>query len=109
VTFSYGIYLLASSVEPAVAAAAITAAATIIVSTATISVGRYLEKQKELEALHREKKIPIYGKFLDGLFSIFYEQRGKKLNTIKFLQEWQQKIVLWGGPTVVNAYIKWKH
>ena len=103
----YGMYLLAISVEPAVAAAAITAASTVIVSAATISVGRYLEKQKELEALHREKKIPIYGKFLDDLFNIFYTRKGRKLNRVKFLQDWQQKIVLWGGQAVVNAYIDW--
>lgn len=103
----YGMYLLAVSDNPAVAAAAITAASAIIVSTATISVGRYLEKQQELDALHREKKIPIYGKFLDGLFGVFYARKGKKMDIVKFLQEWQQKIVLWGGPAVVNAYIEW--
>lgn len=105
---AYGMYLLAISTDPAVAASAITASTTIIVSTATISFGRYFEKKKELEALHREQKIPIYGKFLDGLFSMFYEQKGKRIDAVKFLQEWQQKIVLWGGPKVVNAYIAWK-
>ncbi len=52
----YGMYLLAISTDPAVAAAAITASTTIIVSTGTISIGRYFEKRKELEALHREKR-----------------------------------------------------
>lgn len=104
----YGVMLLSETVQPPITAAAITAVATVLVSTATIALGRYLEKKKELEALHREKKVPIYGKFLEGLFSIFYERKGKQLNIVKFLQEWQQKIVLWGGPTVVNAYIDWK-
>ncbi|MBG58196.1 MAG: hypothetical protein CMK46_07920 [Porticoccus sp.] len=108
ILLAYGMYLLAISTDPSVAAAAITASSTIIVSTATVTIGRYLEKKKELEALHREQKIPIYDKFLDGLFSVFYDQKGKRLNIVKFLQEWQQKIVLWGGPKVVNAYVSWK-
>ena len=105
----YGMHLLAESTDPSIAAAAITASSTIIVSTLTVTIGRYFEKKKELEALHREQKIPIYGKFLDGLFSVFYNQKkGKNLDIVKFLQEWQQKIVLWGGPKVVNSYLAWK-
>lgn len=106
---AYGMYLIAISTDPSVAAAVITASSTIIVSTVTVTIGRYLEKKKELEAFHREQKIPIYGKFLDGLFSVFYNRKGKGLNITKFLQEWQQKIVLWGGPQVVNAYVSWKN
>lgn len=105
----YGMYLLAVSTDPSISAAAITASSTIIVSTMTVTIGRYFEKKKELEALHREQKIPIYGKFLDGLFAVFYNQKkGKNLDIVKFLQEWQQKIVLWGGPKVVNSYVAWK-
>ncbi len=105
----FGMYILATSTDPAIAAAAITASTTIVVSTTTIAFGRYYEKRKELEALHRANKIPFYGKFLEGLFGIFYNQQGKKINLVKFLQEWQQQIVIWGGPKVINAYIDWKN
>lgn len=109
VLLGYCIYVLSGSADPTVAAAAIAASSTVIVSTATVTIGRYFEKKKELEALHREKKIPIYGKFLDGLFAVFYNQKGKKIDVVKFLQDWQQQIVLWGGPKVVNSYIAWKN
>ena len=104
----YGAYLLTIHVQPAVAGAAITAATTIIISTITLTAGRYFEKRKELEALHREKKIPIYDEFLEGLFAAFYGAKGKqKLNLVEFLRKWQVKIVLWGGADVVNSYIGW--
>ena len=104
----YALIFLNSHASPEVAAASITAASAIVVSAATVAFGRYWEKRKELEALHREKKIPIYGKFLDDLLSIFYEQKSKKVDQVRFLQEWQKQILVWGGSSVVNAYIKWK-
>src|SRR5690606_23340717 len=104
----YGSYLLTVYVPASVAGAAITAATTIIISVVTLTVGRFFEKQKELEALHREKKIPIYDEFLQGLFNVFYGAKQKqKFDLVGFLRKWQIKIVLWGGPDVVNAYIDW--
>ncbi|CAN5284090.1 hypothetical protein BH24PSE2_BH24PSE2_16610 [soil metagenome] len=104
----YGAYLLTVHVPASIAGAAITAATTIIISTITLTVGRYFEKRKELEALHREKKIPIYDEFLQGLFSVFYGGKRKQgFDLVEFLRKWQVKIVLWGGADVVNSYIDW--
>ncbi len=107
--FSYGVYLLANSSSPEVAGAIITAASTIVITTMTLAFGRYVEKKRELESLHREKKIPIYGEFLEGVFNTFYGVKPQKpTDTVAFLRKWQTNIVLWGGADVVNAYLRWK-
>jgi hypothetical protein len=101
--------MLAESSSAEVAGAAITAASTIVITAMTLAVGRYIEKKKELESLHREKKIPIYGEFLTGVFNTFYGVKGQKpADTVAFLRKWQICIVIWGGADVVNAYLKWK-
>lgn len=108
--FAYGSFLIAGSMSPELAGAVITAASTVIISVMTIAFGRYFEKKRELEALHREKKIPIYAEFLEGVTNVFYGGKvAKRVDTLGLLQKWQQKIVLWGGSDVVNAYMRWKH
>lgn len=106
----YGAYVLIQHVDPAIAGGAITAASAVIISAITIAFGRYFEKRTELDALHREKKIPIYREFLEGLFNVFYGRKaGKRIDSVAFLQKWQTQIVLWGGAEVVNAYLRWSH
>jgi hypothetical protein len=108
--FGYGTHLLAASMKPELAGAVITAASTVVISIMTLALGRYFEKKRELEALHREKKIPIYGEFLEGVFNVFYGGKlAKKVDATALLQKWQTRIVLWGGADVVNAYLRWKH
>ncbi len=98
-----------------IAVGIVTGAATILASTLAVVAGRYFERKRELDALHRDKKIPIYNEFLKGVFETFYEDDQKRNEkkrsdkTIVLLREWQQKIILWGGSDVVNAYIRWKN
>lgn len=108
--FGYGSYLLADSIDPEIAGAAIAAASAVVISAMTLALGRYFEKKRELEALHREKKIPIYGEFLEGVLNVFYGgKNARKVDVTTLLQKWQTRIVLWGGADVVNAYLRWKH
>jgi hypothetical protein len=107
--FTIGVHVLTNSSSPEVAGAVITAASTIVITAMTLAVGRYVEKKKELESLHREKKIPIYGEFLTGVFNTFYGVKTtKSSDTVAFLRKWQTNIVIWGGADVVNAYLRWK-
>jgi hypothetical protein len=52
------------SVPKEMATALIAGAATIIVATLTITIGRYYERKKELDALYRDKKTEIYDQYL---------------------------------------------
>jgi hypothetical protein len=101
-----------STIQPVVAAALVAGAATIVGSTAAVMAGRYFERKKELEALYRDKKMPIYSSFLTEIFSRFQGAKAtveSDTDLVSFFQEWHRQIVLWGGPEVVNAYLNWKN
>ncbi|MDH6110148.1 hypothetical protein P3T36_006645 [Kitasatospora sp. MAP12-15] len=60
------------AVDPTVAAAAVTAMSTVIVSVATLVIGRYFERRKTLEAELRASKIPIYARLVAGIFGVLH-------------------------------------
>jgi len=107
ILFIWGIYL-STDLDPAITATIITAASTLLASIIALATGRYLEKKKELESLHRDQKIPIYEKFLTGLLMCFSNNKDLDFDLNKFINDWHQKIIVWGGPDVVNEYINWK-
>ena len=102
--------------DPAVSAAILTAATTVLVATITVVLGKYYEQKKDIEAQNRSKKVEIYNEFLVELFKVFFSEsqinRGKKRpdqsdQLVKFLREWQRKMILWGGQDVLRQYILW--
>ncbi|WP_141441354.1 hypothetical protein [Vreelandella titanicae] len=87
----------------------LTASSTVIVATVTLVLGRYLERVKEAESHLRSQKIEMYDEFLKQLFSLFHQERSQDSeDLVSFLQEWQRKLVVWGGPNVLKAFIQWK-
>lgn len=98
------------SLPDIVAVALVTAFTTVVVSTATVMLGRFFERKKESDALYRDKKIGIYDDFLKKLFEIFLEEKKqptKSENLVPFLREMQRKMILWAGPKVVRSYVDW--
>ncbi len=95
------------SINSQLAIAVVTAATTLIVSTATVMLGRYYERKKEIEAHFRTEKIKIYDEFLAELFKVFQGDDKDSGDMVKFLREWQRKLVLWGGANVLSAYFRW--
>lgn len=96
-------------VNPQLAVGVVAAAATLLASTATVMLGRYYERKKEIEAHFRAEKIKIYDEFLSKLFKLFEDDKEKEgsPDMVKFLREWQRKLVLWGGSNVLATYFKW--
>ena len=66
-----GIWRTLVGVNPQPAVAVVAAATTLIASTATVMLGRYFERKKEIEAHFRAEKIKIYDEFLTELFKVF--------------------------------------
>ena len=95
------------SVNPQLAVGVVAAATTLVVSTATVMLGRYYERRKEIEAHFRSEKIKIYDEFLAELFKLFQGEAQSSDDMVKFLRQWQRKLVLWGGAAVLTAYFKW--
>lgn len=124
-----GIYFLAKfiwhqfiSLDDQVAAAIITTGTTVIISVIVVVVGKYLEKQKEIEQQHRDKKAEIYEKFMEGLFGFLgitsqtSQIRTKKggvnlrseIELKNMLEEFSRKIILWGGDEVIKEYAEFR-
>lgn len=109
----YAFFQYLSSVPKELGAALIAAAATVFVATITVMIGRYYERQKELDALYREKKTEIYDEFLKEFFTLFWdaEETGTEdteKNLVPFLREFTRKLMLWSGPEVIEAFVAWK-
>lgn len=88
----------------------ISAMATVIAATTTVMLGRYYERKREIEAHFRADKIKIYDEFLTEFFKVFHG--GEKADsgpTVEFLRAWNQKLILWSGPEVMMAYMRWTH
>ena len=100
-----------AGINPALA----TAAATIIAAALTVTVGRYFERRKEIEAAYRDKKTAIYDEFLVGLFRMLLggEEGSVSVNqeadpaVVEFLREHHRKLILWSGPKGLKAYSDW--
>lgn len=102
-----GAWRILVGVNPQLAVAVVAAATTLIASTATVMLGRYYERKKEIEAHFRSEKIKIYDEFLAELFRVFESGGETSDDLVKFLREWQRKLVLWGGSNVLSTYFKW--
>jgi hypothetical protein len=83
-----------------------------LVATFTVVVGRYFERKRELDALYREKKTEIYDEFLTGFFEFLHNvdtsRNNESTDLVKLLREFMQRLVLWSGPEVITAFVKWK-
>ncbi len=108
----YAIFQYLSAIPKELAAPLIAASATVFVATATVMVGRYYERKKELDALYRDKKTEIYDEFLKEFFTLFFNAGEDSAKTEKdlvpFLREFTRKLVLWSGPEVIEAFVAWK-
>ena len=96
--------------DPKVSVAILTASTTVFVATLTVVLGKYYERKKDIEAHYRQKKTEIYDEFLCEFFKIFHsDENGDNENAdlVKFLREWQRKMILWGGQDVLSKYISW--
>lgn len=108
----YAFFQYLSTVPKELAAPLIAASATVFVATATVMIGRYYERKKELDALYRDKKTEIYDEFLKEFFTLFFNAGEDSAKTEKdlvpFLREFTRKLVLWSGPEVIEAFVAWK-
>lgn len=112
----YQIWMQFKLLDPTVSSALLTAATTVLVATITVVLGKYFERTKDIEAQNRSKKVEIYNEFLVELFKVFFsdsqvnkvkKRPGQSDQLVKFLREWQRKMILWGGQDVLKQYILW--
>ncbi len=97
--------------DPKISVAILTASTTVLVATITVVLGKFFERKKDIEAHYRGKKTEIYDEFLCEFFKTFQPtdegESDEHLDLVKFLREWQRKMILWGGQEVLLKYIAW--
>lgn len=94
-----------TDINPDLAVGVLTASTTVIVATVTVMLGRYYERRREVDTHFRDKKLDIYDSMLKELFDL--DKQHQSLELAKFFREWQRKMIVWGGPSVLNAYVDW--
>jgi hypothetical protein len=81
---------------------------TVVVSVVSVTLGKYFERKMNIEQDQRKKKVELYEKFIDILFSILNTQRTKKASSekevLQSLTEWTQKLIVWGSNDVIRQW-----
>lgn len=83
-----------------------------VASVSVVMLGRYFEKQKEIELRIREKKITIYEKFvMDTLNFLLKSQQYSKSkqeklqnDLVKTFEEFHKNILFWGSDSIIKSY-----
>ena len=88
-----------SAVPKEFGAALVAGAATVLVATLTVTLGRYFERKKELDALYRDKKMEIYDEFLRKFFDMMFSTAENSptqepADLVAFLREFARKLIL---------------
>jgi hypothetical protein len=102
-----------SHLQKEVSAAIIAVSGTIIVSVFSLIFSKMYERKREIDQEHRKQKIPIYEELLKFMFRLL--QAGKpghqpvpEEETIKFLTEFTQKLIIWGSDGVMKQFTTWR-
>ncbi len=105
-----GVAAYVGTIPKELGAPIIAAVATVLVATLTVVVGKYFERKKELDALHREKKTEAYDDFLKKFFEFYFSGGSDvdKQDLVPFFRDFSRQLVLWAGPEVIEAFLAWK-
>ena len=103
-----------AAVDAKLAAALLTASATVIVTVFSVLISKHLENRTAIEAALREKKEPIYQKLIDFVFNItFATKLGKEMPSekeiLQFLADMTRDLVVWGSPEVITEFSRFKN
>lgn len=100
-----------------VAAALIAACGTVIVSVATVVYTQHKAKSREIEEVHRSKKIEIYKQFMDkAIIGVLRASKDKSLESAEYQSEleglffsFSNELIVWGSPEVIRAYAAFRN
>ena len=91
--------------------------ATVISSVWIASYNARKAKEKVVYEAHREKKAEIYNQFMDTMITQMVknmndEKSGDELlpdNLLEFLYKFTAQVIIYGSPSVINAFDKFKN
>ncbi len=105
--------LVFSGIQKEVAAAIVATVGTILVSVISVTVGKYYERKPSIEQELREKKIPMYNRFVEFFINFMMSEKltGKQMgekDALAFFNKFTQEIMVWGSDEVVSLWSSYR-
>lgn len=105
--------LVFSGIQKEVAAAIVATVGTILVSVISVTVGKYYERKRSIEQELREKKIPMYNRFVEFFINFMMSEKltGKQMgekDALAFFNKFTQEIMVWGSDEVVSLWSSYR-
>lgn len=101
-----------SKLDAVIIVALITGAVSIVGVIISSIVAKVIEHKKEKREYLAKKRETPYGEFVDMLYKIQQNSKGKKVYTeammLEDLSKFSKQITLWGSPKVVKKWIKFR-
>jgi hypothetical protein len=104
----YGLVVWFEAVPFVVKAPLVTGVATVLVAIVTVVGARFLDRRQQLRQSIRERKLPIYEKFVQSVLGAF--QSGGVLSDdateelVGAFNEFSRDLVVWGSDELVTAW-----
>lgn len=109
---------LFDGVNATVAAAIVAAVTTTLVSVLGLTLGRYLERRHQIEVELRERKVPIYTEFVEGLMKFLAssgegygrprsanpEVGANDIDLVAFFHKMTPQLMIWASNDVVSKW-----
>lgn len=98
------------TIDPQIAAAVLTGAFTILLSTISLMASRNYESKQKVKEENRMKKIPVYDNYMKFMFRVLDPNDVVKDKDIKkFAKEFNPDLLIWGSSDVVKKYSTYRH
>ena len=75
----------------------------LIVAAGALRV-KHIENKNSVEAQFRDAKVKLFNEFME-YFNQITEKRIQGDESVKTLKEWKRKLLFWGGPKVMVAFL----
>jgi hypothetical protein len=102
----WGIARGLSSLQPGIAAAVVTASATVLISVFSVIYSKRWERRRMIEEGQRVQKLPLYEDFVGFMFraTFFDAESMTEADWKQFVGNSAQKLSLWAADDVISAY-----
>jgi hypothetical protein len=104
----YGVFVWFDSVSAQVKVPLVTGVATVLVALITVVASRYIDRRQQIQQAIRERKLPIYERFVSELLQAFQSgpdapESGASDLLAAFL-DFSREVVVWGSDEIVTTW-----
>ena len=113
VLLGWGLFRALDQLKSGVAAAVVTASATVLISVFSLIFSKRWEQRRFIDQANREHKLPVYDEFIRFWFRVTFSgesaEDGLSDDDFKrFVAEFSQKLALWASDDVLQSYNRFR-